>query len=209
MNLENDGERMDIDYFNLNYVSFNIYQKSHYKRYEFVKKLLKETDVVGDFACGSGYGTMMLSEKSKLVVGADICETTINEIKKRYLNKTNVTFEKYDLLDLKYKNYFDKIISFETIEHFNENDIKKLLSIFHRSLKPDGKLIFSTPYNQEKSEASMKFHKYFFIVEETIKNLIVGLFEIENLYYQNYETHEIIEDINPKHFIIGVLKKIN
>ena len=45
MNLENDGERMDIDYYNMNYNKFDGYQKSHYKRYEMAKTLVKENDV--------------------------------------------------------------------------------------------------------------------------------------------------------------------
>ena len=33
-------------------------------------------------------------------------------------------------------------------------------------------------------------------------------FEIEKFYYQNYETHEIAENVFPKHFMICVAKKI-
>lgn len=207
MNLENGGERMDINFFNMNYDLFDVYQKSHYKRYEFACNFINDEDVVGDLACGSGYGSMMLSKKSKSVTGVDICDRTIEEIKKRYSEVNNVTFEKENLLNLKYENVFDKIISFETIEHFDENDINKILNIFYKSLKENGKLIFSTPYNQEKSANSMLFHKYFYIVEETIQKLVSNLFEIEKLYYQNYTTHEIGESTEPKHFIIGILKK--
>ena len=80
MNLENGGERMDINYYNMDYNNFNIYQKSHYKRYEFAKNFLLGNEVVGDFACGSGYGSVMMSEKSNFVYGHDICDITINEI---------------------------------------------------------------------------------------------------------------------------------
>ena len=52
MNLENGGERMDINFFNMSYDSFDIYQKSHYKRYEFACNFINNNDVVGDFACG-------------------------------------------------------------------------------------------------------------------------------------------------------------
>jgi 2-polyprenyl-3-methyl-5-hydroxy-6-metoxy-1,4-benzoquinol methylase len=207
MNLENGGERMDINFFNMSYDSFDIYQKSHYKRYEFACNFINNDDVVGDFACGSGYGSIMLSKKSKSVTGVDICNRTIEEIKKRYSEVNNVTFEKENLLNLKYENIFDKIISFETIEHFDENEINRILNIFHKSLKENGKLIFSTPYNQEKCVNSMLFHKYFYIIEETIQKLVSNLFEIEKLYYQNYTTHEIGESTEPKHFIIGILKK--
>ena len=71
MDLENDGERMDINYYNMDYNSFNIYQKSHYKRYEMAKTQVKENYIVGDMACGSGYGSLMLSETGKEVYGVD------------------------------------------------------------------------------------------------------------------------------------------
>ena len=53
MNLENDGERMDINYYDMNFDRFDIYQKSHYKRYEMAKNLVKKDYIVGDMSCGS------------------------------------------------------------------------------------------------------------------------------------------------------------
>ena len=84
INLENNGERMDINFYKMDYNSFDMYQKSHYKRYEFVSTLIDKDDVVGDMACGSGYGSIMLSKKCKQVFGYDIDKTTVNEIKNRY-----------------------------------------------------------------------------------------------------------------------------
>jgi len=207
MNLENNGERMDINFFNMDYDSFDIYQKSHYKRYEFSKSLVSSEDFIGDFACGSGYGTIMLSTVCKNVLGIDIDSITINEIKKRYIEIENVNFECKNILDIDYTNKFDKIISFETIEHFSEEEITQVLEKFNKSLKENGKLIFSTPYDQEKSENSMKFHKTFYIVEEKIKKFLEPFFNIEEFFYQNYLTHDIGKTIEPKHFIICIANK--
>lgn len=207
MNLENNGERMDINFFNMDYNSFDIYQKSHYKRYEFSKSLVSSEDFIGDFACGSGYGSMMLSQVSKQVIGVDIDSTTINEIKKRYSKIENVNFECKNILNIDYNNTFDKIISFETIEHFSEEEINQVLEKFYNSLKENGKLIFSTPYDQEKSENSMKFHKTFYIVEDKIKKFLEPFFTVEEFFYQNYLTHDIGKNIEPKHFIICIANK--
>lgn len=207
-NLENDGERMDIDFYNMNYNLFDIYQKSHYKRYEFAVTQLNENDIVGDMACGSGYGTLMLSKKCKEINGYDIDPMTIEEVKKRYEKENNVNFEVKNLLDVEDINIYDKIISFETIEHFTPEEINNVIKKFYNALKFGGKLIFSTPYNQEKSPASMRYHKTFYIVEETIKNILNGLFEIENFYYQDYNTHNLKNDAGIKHFIICIAKKI-
>lgn len=207
INLENDGERMDIDFYSMNYDNFDGYQKSHYKRYEFATTKLNSNDIVGDMACGSGYGSMMLSKNCKEVQGYDIDETTINEIKKRYVKENNVKFDVKNLLDIADENRFDKIISFETVEHFTPDEIKSLLIKFHKALKENGKLIFSTPYNQEKSIFSMKFHKTFYITENVIKEMAQDLFEIEETYYQDYDTHNFKGNEGVKHFIICILKR--
>lgn len=208
MNLENNGERMDINYYNMNYDSFDIYQKSHYKRYEMAKKLIKEEYVVADMACGSGYGTLMLSEICKEVHGVDIDEITVNEIKKRYSKENKVKFYNMNLLDIDFDNRFDMIVSFETVEHFEEHELDKLFYNFHRSLKSDGVFLFSTPYNQDKNIHSMKWHKTFYITEEKIQDIIKKYFVVEKTWYQDYHTHNLNEEGIIKHFIICKTKKI-
>lgn len=208
MNLENDGERMDINYYNMNYDSFDIYQKSHFKRYKMAQTQIEENFVVGDMACGSGYGSLMLSEKCQKVYGVDIDEKTINEITNRYQKEQKVKFHKQNLLDIDFENKFDFIVSFETVEHFEESDIEKLMSNFYKALKPNGTIMFSTPYNQHKTKASMKWHKTFYIVEDKMKELLNGFFEVEKLWYQDYQTHDLKEEIQTKDFIICKAKKI-
>jgi len=208
MNLENDGERMDINYYNMNYNNFDIYQKSHYKRYEMAKTQIEKDFVVGDMACGSGYGSMMLSEMCDEIHGVDIDETTINEISKRYETQKKVNFHIKNLLDIDFEDKFDMIVSFETVEHFEESDIKKLMENFHKALKNNGTIMFSTPYNQPKTHSSMKWHKTFYIIEDKMKELLNGFFEIEKIWYQDYQTHILKEEIQTKDFIICKAKKI-
>ena len=207
MNLENDGERMDIDYYNMDYNMFDGYQKSHYKRYEMAKTLVKETDVVGDMACGSGYGSMMLLNNCSEVHGVDIDATTITETTRRYEKEDNITFHVQNLLDIKFENKFDTIISFETVEHFYEGEMNKLMSNFHKALKPGGTLIFSTPYNQVQSQASMKWHRTFYITEDKMLTLLGDYFDLEETWYQDYETHDLKKEINKKDFIICKARK--
>ena len=199
---------MDIDYYNLDYNNLDIYQKSHYKRYVFAKSLIQKDDYVADMACGTGYGTMLISENCKKIEGFDIDEITINEIKKRYEKASNVSFYSNNLLDVKEYNKYDRIISFETIEHFSPEEIKKLMKVFHSCLKNEGKLIFSTPYDQEQCIHSMKFHRTFKIKEEHIKKITNGLFDIDFFMYQNYDNHELETHLPYKHFIICVATKL-
>lgn len=211
LSLYDKGERVDIDY-NKKQDSekFDIYQKSHLKRYEFVRELLNPNDIIGDFACGTGYGSIMLSERSTKVIGVDINERVIKTIRKRYKNNKKVEFIKSDILSINYQNYFDKIISFETIEHLKEKDILSILHIFYTALKKDGKLIFSVPYMQEKSAQAIKmgFHLTFYIDESKIQEWCSATgFKINYFKYQNYKTHEIVNELKEKDFIICEVTK--
>jgi 2-polyprenyl-3-methyl-5-hydroxy-6-metoxy-1,4-benzoquinol methylase len=210
--LGGDGERVDIQLQKpFNFDTLDMYQKNHFRRYEFAKEIIDYGDICGDFACGTGYGSVLVSDKASKVIGADLDEEVITAIKERYKDKTNVSFLNENLLNLKFENIFDTIISFETIEHFLEEDIKSLLKIFAKSLKENGKFIFSTPYMQEKSEAAMKlgFHFTFYIDEKKIENWLneAGLI-IENIHYQNYDTHFIKKELEKKDFIICVARRI-
>jgi 2-polyprenyl-3-methyl-5-hydroxy-6-metoxy-1,4-benzoquinol methylase len=211
--LGNNGERVDIQMqTGFDFDKFDMYQKNHFKRYEFARDIISSGDVCGDFACGTGYGSVLISDKAKKVIGADLDSIVINAIKERYKDKTNITFLNENLLDLKFDAMFDTILSFETIEHFAEEDIKLLLRIFANSLNSNGKLIFSTPYMQEKSEAAIKlgFHLTFYIDESKIKKWLNGAgLKIESFHYQNYDCHIIENNLEKKDFIICVAQKIN
>tara|TARA_R110002126_G_scaffold81030_1_gene200055 strand:- start:23 stop:766 length:744 start_codon:yes stop_codon:yes gene_type:complete len=210
--LGGDGERVDIQlHMAFNFDKLDMYQKSHFKRYEFAENIITEGSVCGDFACGTGYGSVLISDKASKVIGADIDEEVITAIKERYKEKTNITFLNENLLNLKFDELFDTIISFETIEHFAEEDIKLLLKIFAKFLKENGQLIFSTPYKQERSEGAIKlgFHLTFYIDENKINEwLNEAGFKTESIKYQNYDTHNIQNDLEKKDFIICVARKI-
>ncbi|MEJ0104608.1 MAG: class I SAM-dependent methyltransferase [Bacteroidota bacterium] len=209
--LGGNGERVDIQLSEqLNFDNLDVYQRNHIKRYEFAKKHIIEGNTCADWACGTGYGSVLLASKASIVKGADINAEIINKIQERYKNIENVLFETANLLDLTYYNLFDHIISFETIEHFKESDIPLLLAIFNKALKDEGKIIFSTPYMQEKSEDAIKlgFHLTFYIDENKINNwLNAAGFELEGFYYQNYQTHHVLEEIDKKEFILCIAKK--
>ncbi len=209
--LSSDGERVDLTYKdNIDFEKLDVYQKSHYKRYEFAQTLLKTSDVCGDFACGTGYGTVMLSKKSSSVFGGDINGHVIKKIKKRYSKFSNVNFIEIDLLKLNFEKKFDKIVSFETIEHLREEDIPNLFNIFNKNLKSGGQLIFSVPYMQERSENAIKmgFHLTFDIDENKIyKWLSDSGFTVNICKYQNYQTHLISDHLEHKDFIICIATK--
>lgn len=208
--LSGNGERVDLTYReNMEFETLDMYQKSHYRRYEFAQSLICG-GVVGDFACGTGYGTVMLSQVAKRAIGADISGKTIEKIAKRYASIGNVTFVNKNLLDLEYEDFFDTIVSFETIEHFKDADIPALFLRFFRALKPGGQFIFSVPYLQARTEeaVTMGFHLTFDIDEHTIGTWLRDAgFEHCAYKYQNYATHTVEDSLAHKDFIICVARK--
>lgn len=118
--------------------------KDHFDRYEFAKKYLKPDFVVLDAACGTGYGSEILARSVKKVVGLEISDHALDWGRKHH-QRENVELRKADLnkkLDFS-DNYFDAIVSFETLEHVANQD--NLLSEFKRVLRPGGVLIISSP----------------------------------------------------------------
>jgi 2-polyprenyl-3-methyl-5-hydroxy-6-metoxy-1,4-benzoquinol methylase len=208
---DSTGERVDIIYNKkIDFKTLDMFQKSHFKRYEYALDIIGVSDVCGDFACGTGYGAVMLSKKATKVIGADINAEVVAAIQKRYRTNKKVRFINANLLDLSFDAEFDVIISFETIEHFTEEDILKLLQIFGKGLKPGGKLVISTPYMQERSEAALKLghHFTFYIDEKVIINwLSAAGFDILSFKYQNYDSHIIEDHLNQKDFLICVAEK--
>lgn len=209
--LGDGGERVDFTYnSSLEISKLDIYQQNHIQRYLFAEKIIDKNLECGDFACGTGYGSVILSKKSKSVLGIDLNSKVIEEIKKRYQSIQNVSFENKNLLEIDFENKFDAIISFETIEHFTAENILVLLKLYYKALKNNGQLIFSVPYMQEESENAKKlgFHLTFEINENKISNWLSETgFILEKNYYQNYKTHTIHEALDDKEFIICIARK--
>jgi len=209
-NLSNNGERIDIFKNKKSWQDLDPVKKTHLKRYEFAQTLVNESSICADMACGTGYGSIILSSKAKEVYGVDLDSRVISEITKRYKNNTNVYFECKNLLNINYDNKFDKIISFETIEHLEEEDIITALKNFRRALVDNGILIFSTPYLQLKSDKAIKmgFHRTFDIDEKKIKGWLAETqFELCYFKYQNYSSCIVADDLEWKDFIICVATK--
>ena len=118
--------------------------QGHLDRYRFASQFLKERVKVLDAACGSGYGTEILSERAFEVSGVDLSEHGLN-----YANAHHKKFNnKFLLADLQNpfpfeSGYFDMVVSFETLEHVvgQEDVIKE----FYRVIRPGGLMVISTP----------------------------------------------------------------
>ena len=200
------GERVDIFISDkLNISEMDIYQLSHLRRYEFASDCLPVNTFCADLACGTGYGSILLSKKNRNVLGVDINSKVIQVIRDRYILNHNVIFECCNLLTISFTNKFDCIVSFETIEHFCEGDIVILLKLFFNALKRNGKLLISVPYMQEECENAKKlgFHLTYNIDEAKINAWASEAgFTTKNYWYQNYVTHDVCRILEKKDFIV-------
>lgn len=114
----------------------------HEKRYYFARAYCAGKRVL-DAACGVGYGTALLAETAREVVGLDVSEDAIGYARVRYA-APNVEFKLANLLDPGLaSDSFDVIVSFETIEHVADRD--EYLKHLAAALRPDGVYVVSTP----------------------------------------------------------------
>ena len=141
----------------------------HFQRYHAVLDIVKGKKVL-DAACGSGYGTALMASTAKSVTGIDISTEAIGYAKKRYAELDNVQYMEASIAELPFEAHsFDVIVSFETIEHVNEELQNSFLQEIKRCLKADGILIMSSPDKRTYSELhdfNNEFHVKEFYFEE-------------------------------------------
>ena len=154
-------------------------------RYRFSLNFIKDGDICLDAACGSGYGSELISQKAKEVVGLEIDEHALKFAREHYQND-KIVFRKADItqpLDLP-DDYFDTIVSIETIEHISNHDA--MLGEFRRVLKPGGFLVASTVEHQIYTEKGgiRNIHHVGELTKKELMALISRHFKLEELYGQ-------------------------
>ena len=114
----------------------------HYHRYLLAREYCRGLDVL-DVASGEGYGTALLSQVAKSVVGVEI-DGEVVEAARREFSRDNLRYEQGNACLLPLKDaVVDVVVSFETLEHFAEHE--QFFQEIRRVLKPGGLLIISTP----------------------------------------------------------------
>lgn len=165
MIIENTGERVIPDYMK----PTNGLLLEHIARYHFSNHYTKGR--ILDLACGSGFGSHMLAKLGKKrinqIVAVDCDPKTVAYAQKRY-DHPLVEYRCEDAVNplLPQKlGLFDVIVSFETIEHIE--DEQQFLSNVYQLLKPGGVLVISTPYGKGRGiPCGSPFHVHQLTVEE-------------------------------------------
>ncbi|OLP44891.1 glycosyltransferase [Rhizobium oryziradicis] len=146
----------------------NIYLE-HMHRYYLAKGFVQGKEVL-DIASGEGFGSAILAQAAKSVIGVDISEDAVGHAQAKY-GSARLSFrpgscEAIPLPDAS----VDVVVSFETIEHIEAHEV--FLKEIKRVLRPNGSLIISTP----EKEAY------------TIATGLVNPFHVKELFRREFDT---------------------
>ena len=114
----------------------------HLHRYAIAREVVAGRDVL-DIACGEGYGSALLAQSAKSVVGVDVDPNAVAHAASKY-GGGNARFLHGECVAIPAgEASVDVVVSFETIEHISEHEV--FLSEIRRVLRPGGLVIISTP----------------------------------------------------------------
>jgi glycosyltransferase involved in cell wall biosynthesis/SAM-dependent methyltransferase len=114
----------------------------HHHRYLFATQFCEDRDVL-DIASGEGYGSHLLSQVARTVVGVDIDSEVVAHAQHVY-GGTQMRFAVGSCQSIPLdKASVDVVVSFETLEHISEHET--FLDEVKRVLRPGGLLVLSTP----------------------------------------------------------------
>ena len=186
--------------------------KDHYSRYKFAANKIESDDIVLDCACTCGYGTSMLAENAKKVIGVDINQYVIDFAKKIY-GSDKTEFYCQDAQELKLDYKFNKIVSFETLEHIPNPEL--FLEKARTMMAPNGILICSVPNETvlPYKNSENHFHYRHYTDQEFIELIEKAGFKVENIYHQYWDDERTItekqEDNNTDKALVIIARNIS
>ncbi|MAM12766.1 MAG: hypothetical protein CML23_20420 [Rhizobiaceae bacterium] len=114
----------------------------HLHRYFLARELCRGLDVL-DIASGEGYGSALLAQVARSVVGVEVDEESVKHAKNNY-HAENLEYRAGKAEEIPVDaSGVDCVISFETIEHFYDQE--KFLAEIKRVLRPGGFALISSP----------------------------------------------------------------
>ena len=170
----------------------------HLARYLWAGDILKDSENVLDVACANGYGTNLISQKVKKVVGIDKNERYLDIARTKY-HRENILYERLDVDSQKIKGNYDAILCFETLEHvkYPQQLLEKLYSV----LKDNGLLLLSVPNSKYEKFINGKnkdpYHLNVFEYDDLVELVKAKGFTIMKILGQSY-TNKIVNGIAPE-----------
>jgi SAM-dependent methyltransferase len=115
----------------------------HLFAYQTAASGLRGSDAVLDIGCGAGYGTRMLADRARRVVGVDVVPDAVAQASAAF-GSANCAFQLYDGDHLPFEDgEFDAATSFQTLEHVSDDG--RFVAEAARVLKPGARLFLTTP----------------------------------------------------------------
>jgi ubiquinone/menaquinone biosynthesis C-methylase UbiE len=139
----------------------------HLSAYEEVAKIARGKKVL-EIGCNTGYGTKLLSQVCRRIVGVDLSPNALRTAAAKYCG-ANVDYLLVDGMKLPFRDgEFELVISFQVIEHIR--NYETYLSELKRVLGADGIAVFTTPNARVRLDPGMtpwnEFHVREFSAEE-------------------------------------------
>jgi len=157
---------------------------AHVARYILARKFTLGKYVC-DVACGTGYGSHLLSYNAESVVGIDISEKAISWAAK-YFGAVNIRFMKADISEKwPIEDKFGIITSFETMEHIVNP--QTFVRGIYEHLRAGGMLILSVPNgprDQGKTDNPCHLHHF---TDADFKSIIETHFSVVEYFSQAYK----------------------
>lgn len=167
----------------------------HFHRYRVITGIVKDK-IVLDAASGEGYGSLIMSEVAGMVYGVDISTEAVQHAQQTY-KRENLRFLQGAVASLPLPDHaIDVVISFETIEHVDEQTQTHFLQEINRVLKEDGLLVISTPNKEIYSDMPNYQNEYHVkeFYQEEFKQFLRNYFRHVEFYYQGFEVSSLIDN---------------
>lgn len=110
-----------------------------------------------EIGCGMGHFLYYLSKKGyRDFLGVDVGREQIEHCRKNITEKVQLVDDIFSFLQ-SYRKQYDLVVMNDVIEHFNKEEITRLLPLIFESLKRNGRLIIKTPNMGSLFAASSRY----------------------------------------------------
>jgi 2-polyprenyl-3-methyl-5-hydroxy-6-metoxy-1,4-benzoquinol methylase len=175
-------------------------------RYKFCGKLLGGRNSVLEVGCGDAFGTPLVAQTAKNLVGIDWDARLVASTKERLAHLTNCEFKQHDIIEGKpFEQRFDGIYSLDVIEHIDPEMEEKFMLNCCESLDDKGILIIGTPNETASAYASPSSQIGHINLKSAsaLQQLLSKYFETTFLFGMN---DEVVHTgfLNMAHYLFGV-----
>lgn len=149
----------------------------HLIRYSLACNFIENKTVI-DLACGTGYGSLILSWQNKKVYGVDISLDALREASTRY-RSSKISFYNLEFSEAINKTEAESLVCFETLEHLKDLD-RAIYEV--KKNKHIKQILYSVPLNEV--EGQNEHHNHVFDIKKARSLAMLMGFEIKEQFVQ-------------------------